>query len=154
MQPLRQSGRGRLPLATDLSRQRYFIFKCSVFTSSLRYNIARQFFTLVSLSTVVLPTILSAPVFCVGLATSSTLRWKRGRTCPGDPRDVIWAYPAACNLGGLRQKKIGHHLEKAHIDSRMCSGLLGATRTRIQPVIRPSRHFAHSVTRYSVVSSQ
>ena len=49
MQPLRQSGRGRLPLATDLSRQRYFIFKCSVFTSSLRYNIAWQFFTLVSL---------------------------------------------------------------------------------------------------------
>ena len=30
----------------------------------------------------------------------------------------------------------------------MCSGLLGATRTRIQPVIKPARHFAHFVTRY------
>ena len=47
------------------------------------------------------------------------------------------------------QKKVRHHLERAHIDSKMCSGLLGATRTRIQPVLKPLRHFAHFVTRYS-----
>ena len=45
------------------------------------------------------------------------------------------------------QKKVRRHLERAHIDSKMCSGLLGATRTRIQPVIKPARHFAHFVTR-------
>ena len=41
------------------------------------------------------------------------------------------------------QKKVGHHLEKAHIDSKMCSGPLRAIRTRIRPVPKPSRHFAH-----------
>ena len=51
------------------------------------------------------------------------------------------------------QKKVRRHLERAHIDSKMCSGLLGTTRTRIQPVIKPSRHFAHFVTRYSTVCS-
>ena len=44
------------------------------------------------------------------------------------------------------QKKVGHHLERAHIDSKMSSGLLGAARTRIKPVIRPSRDFAYFVT--------
>ena len=29
------------------------------------------------------------------------LRQQRGRARPGDLRDVIWASPAACNLGGL-----------------------------------------------------
>ena len=29
-------------------------------------------------------------------------RWYRGRTCPGVPRDVLWATPAASYLGGLR----------------------------------------------------
>ena len=38
---------------------------------------------------------------------------------------------------------------KCHKDSKMCFGLLGATRTRIQPIIKPSRHFAHFVTRHA-----
>ena len=50
------------------------------------------------------------------------------------------------------RKKVRRHLERAHIDSKMCSGLLGATPTRIQPVIKPLRHFAHFVTRYDSIS--
>ena len=34
------------------------------------------------------------------------------------------------------------------VDSKMCSGLVRASRTRIQPIIKPLRHFAHFVTRY------
>ena len=46
------------------------------------------------------------------------------------------------------QKKVAPHLEWTHIDSKMCSGTLEANRTRIQPVLKHFRHFAHFVSRY------
>ena len=62
----------------------------------------------------------------------------------------MWAnFPSYFAKGS--QKKVAHHLERVHIDSKICSRLLGATRTRIQPVLKLLRRFAHFVSRYSSV---
>ena len=49
------------------------------------------------------------------------------------------------------QKKVRHHLEWSHINSKMCSVISEDNRSRIQPVPEHFRHFAHFVTRYCPV---
>ena len=46
------------------------------------------------------------------------------------------------------QKKVRHHLEWSHINSKMCSVITEDNRSKIQPVPEHFRHFAHFVTRY------
>ena len=45
-------------------------------------------------------------------------------------------------------KKVRRHLERSHINSKMCSVISEGNRTRIQPVIKLFGNFAHFVTRY------
>ena len=49
--------------------------------------------------------------------------------------------------GKIWPKKVRRHLEWSHINSKMCSVISEGNRTRIQPVIKLFRHFAHFVTR-------
>ena len=46
------------------------------------------------------------------------------------------------------QKKVGHHLEWSHINSKMCYVICEGNRSRIQPVLEDFKYFAHFVTRY------
>ena len=51
------------------------------------------------------------------------------------------------NIPALLLKEAKKKSKRAQIDSKMCSGLLGATRIKIQPIMELLRHFAHFVTR-------